>query len=113
MSQTENGYTNDTPLPELETNLDLLEDYWTQFQSVQLAIQATCREIDMQIIEMVDAENVYRSTESKIRGFIKRYTDQQQQGAGGQQGAGSQLGAGVLPFTFLFKVPDSSTVTCP
>lgn len=88
MSQTTNGFTNDTLLEELTTTLDMLDDYWVQFQAVQLAIEATCgsKEIEMQIIEMVDTERVYQSTKAKIKGFIKRYTDQdnQQQGHIGQ-----------------------------
>lgn len=102
MSQTTNGFTNNTPLEELETNLDMLDDYWVQFQAAQIAIESTCgkNEIDMQIIEMVDTERAYQTTKSKIKGLVKRYADfdkqqNQQQGAGGQQqGAGGQQQGG-------------------
>lgn len=111
MAQAANGFTNDTPLAELDTSLEILDDYWTQFQSVQISIEATCgeKEIDMQVIEMVDTERVYLSTRSIIKGFIKRYTDQnnqererghghdpQNQGNGNQQG-NQQVNNSKLP----------------
>lgn len=75
MAKTVDGHTEQTPLAELETNLELLEDYWTQFQAVQISIEAACgpQNIEFQIIEMVDTERSYQSTKSKIKAFIKRY----------------------------------------
>lgn len=99
MAQTTNGYTNDTLLADLETSLDVLEDYWTQFQAAQLAIETTCgpEAIDIQVIEMVDTERSFLSTKSKLKGFIKRFRDLEQQkrhhqGGGGPQGSGPQGG---------------------
>lgn len=79
MSQTVNGYTNDTPREDLDTSMDMLDDYWTQFQSAQLAIEASSgiHEIDLEIIEMVDTERAYQTVKSRLKAFIKRYTDQE------------------------------------
>lgn len=72
MANTANGFKENTSLADLETNLETLEDYWTQFQAVQISIEAVSgpKEIEMQII---DTENVYHQTKSKIKNFIKRY----------------------------------------
>lgn len=94
MSQLANGFTYDTPLEELETTLDMLDDYWSQFQTVQLAIEATCgpKEIDMQVVEMVDTERVYQSTKSTIKVLIKRLADQNNRDQGGGYRQGNQQG---------------------
>lgn len=81
MAKKVEGYSENTPLAELETNLEILEDYWVQFQTVQISIEAVTgpQDMDFQIIEMVDDENVYQSTKSKMRGFIYQYADQNNQ----------------------------------
>lgn len=89
MCKIADGYTDDTPRQELETCSDMLDDYWAQFQSAQLSIEATCgdKEIDMQVIEMVDTERVYQATKSRLKRFLKKYTDlDKQQGARGRAG---------------------------
>ncbi|KAJ6642989.1 hypothetical protein Bhyg_07945 [Pseudolycoriella hygida] len=65
----------------------MLDDYWAQFQSAQVAIEATCdpKDIDMQVIEMVNTEKVYMQTKSTIKGFMKRYFDEANQRRQNQQ----------------------------
>lgn len=97
MAQIVNRFTNDTPLPELETTLDLLDDYWTQFQVAQLTVESTTgpEGIDLQVVEMEDTENSYVATKVKLKTFIKRYTDlanQQGGNQGGNQQGGNQQG---------------------
>lgn len=81
MAQTVNGYNNDTPFESLDTALGLLDDYWAQFQSAQLAIESVTgpKEIDIEVNEMVDTENSYSSTKAKLKRFMKRYTDLENQ----------------------------------
>jgi hypothetical protein len=88
MAQTVNRFTDDTSLPELETNLDLLDDYWTQFQAAQLTVESTAgpQGIDLQVIEMVDTETSFLATKVKLKTFIKRYSDLANQQGGNQGG---------------------------
>lgn len=94
MSTTVATFTDDTSLAQLETSKEMLDDYWTQFQAIQMAIELVTgpKEIDIQVVEMVDTERIYQQTKAKLRGFINRYAaaDQNNQRNRQNQNDGNQ-----------------------
>lgn len=93
------AFSNETLLSDLEANLDILNEYWTLFQSAQMKIEESTKEenMDVEVLEMVETEATFLATKSTLKNLCKRYYDadgRQQQGGGN---ANQQLSNAKLP----------------